>query len=162
MLTTQTPVVGICSRHFEDRCDKMIEKMNMYLTRSSKNTPLYLLPQRGRSLKIFAWGILLLVHLISFLYNAAISRAEGLRSPISDFLLIEILQFEKVSKSKQSLFTHDLGCSLVYEPLDGNTGIAIFMPTSKCSLRVAHSHFLPAFDRSSSVIKWSLIKCGIF
>ena len=108
----------------------------MYLTRSGQNTPLYLHPQHGHSLKTFTWEILLLVHVISFLYNAAILQAEGSKSPTSDFLLIETLRFAKVGKSKQSLFTHDLASLLVYESLDGNTGIMIFMPTSKCSLPV--------------------------
>ena len=44
----------------------------------------------------------------------------------------------------------------MYEPIEGNTGITIFMPTSKCSLPVAGSRFPPTFDRSSSVVKWSL------
>ena len=73
------------------------------------------------------------------------------------FFLIEILRFAKFGKSKQSSFTHDLASTLVYEPLDGNTGIAIFMPTSICSLPVAGSCCLPTFNRSSSVVKWSLI-----
>ena len=42
----------------------------------------------------------------------------------------------------------------MYEPMEDNTGIAMFMPTSKCSLPVAGSRFLPAFDRSSSIVKW--------
>ena len=51
-----------------------------------------------------------------------------------------------VGKSKQSSFTHELASLLVYELLDGNTGIAIFMPTSKSSLPVTCSSFLPVFD----------------
>ena len=70
------------------------------------------------------------------------------------------LRFEKAGKSKQSSFTHDLASSLMYEPIVGNTGITIFMPTSKCSLPVAGSRFLPAFDCSSSVVKWSLISAA--
>ena len=35
---------GICNHHFEDPCDKMIEKLIMYLTRLGVNTPLYLSP----------------------------------------------------------------------------------------------------------------------
>ena len=31
------------------------------------------------------------------------------------------------------------------------------MPTSKCLLPVAGRCFLPAFDRSSSIVKWSLV-----
>ena len=71
------------------------------------------------------------------------------------------LRFEKAGKLKQSLFTHDLAASLMYAPMAGNTGIAIFMPTSKCLLPVAGSRFPPAFDRSSSIVKWSLIKYSI-
>ena len=41
----------------------------------------------------------------------------------------------------------------MYEPMEGNTGIAIFMPTSKCLLTAAGSHFLPAFDGSFSIVK---------
>ena len=96
----------------------------------------------------FQW-ITLLFMLSVFLYNAAVLRVEGSKSPISDFLLIEILRFAKVGKSKQSSFTHDLAPALVYEPLDSNTRIVIFMPTSKCSMPVAGSRFLLAFDRSS-------------
>ena len=56
--------------------DKMIEKLIVYFTGSGENTTLYLYPQHGPSLRIFAKGILLLVHVISFffiyIYNAAI------------------------------------------------------------------------------------------
>ena len=35
------------------------------------------------------------------------------------------------------------------------------MLTRKCSLPVADCCFLPAFDRSSGVVKWSLVMCAI-
>ena len=35
------------------------------------------------------------------------------------------------------------------------------MPTSKCSLPVTGSRFLPAFDLSFSVVKWSLVMWGL-
>ena len=58
LLTAQvhcaTLVVSICSRHFVNRCNKMIEKLIMYLTRSGENTPLYLHPHHRPSLRIFA------------------------------------------------------------------------------------------------------------
>ena len=49
----------------------------------------------------------------------------------------------------------------VYKLIDSNTGIAIFMPTSKCLLAVAGFLFFPAFDHLFSVIKWSLVMCRI-
>ena len=52
-----------------------------------------------------------------------------------------IPQDSKANKSKQSSFSQDLTSLLVYEPMEGNTGIVIFMPTSKCLLAVAASHF---------------------
>ena len=89
MLTAQvhcaTPVVGICSRHFENRATKMIEKLNMYLPDRAKNTPLYLYPQHRPSPKIFAKGMPLLYHVISFSYNAALLAEEDAKSPKSDF-----------------------------------------------------------------------------
>ena len=98
----------------------------------------------------------LLYHVISFSYNAALLAEEDAKSPKSDFFPDWNLRFEKAGKSKQSSFTHKLASSLMYAPMEGNTGIAIFMPTSKCSLPVAGSRFLPAFDHSSSIVKWSL------
>ena len=62
---------------------------------------------------------------------------------------------------KQLSFKHDLASLPVYEPWDGNTGIAIFMRTSKCLLPVAGSRFPPAFNRSSSIVELTLMKCGI-
>ena len=109
----------------------------------------------GACLKYLPKGSFYLFILSVFLYNAAVLWVEGSKSPISNLLLIEILQFVKVGKSEQSLFTLDLASLLVYEPLDGNTGIRIFRPTSKCLLPVTASHFLPAFDHSSSIVKWS-------
>ena len=94
----------------------------------------------------------LLFHVISFLYNAAV-LAEDAKSPKSNFFCDWNLRFEKAGKSKQSSFTHEIASSLMYEPMEINTGIAFFMPTSKCYLPVAGSRFLPAFDRSSSVVK---------
>ena len=44
----------------------------------------------------------------------------------------------------------------IYEPMEGNTVIVIFMPTNKYSLAAAGSRFLPAFDGSFNVVKWSL------
>ena len=102
-----------------------------------------------------------LVHVNSFLYNVAVWVDEDAKSQDRTYFSDWILQFAKVGKSKQSSFTHDLASTLVYEPLDGNIGIAIFMPTSKCSLLVAGSRFLPAFDHSFSVVKWSLVMCDI-
>ena len=91
-------------------------------------------------------------HVISFSYNAALLAEDDAKSPKSDFFPDWNLRFEKAGKSKQSSFTQDLASSLMYAPIEGNTGIAIFMPTSKCSLSVAGSRFLPAFDGSSSVV----------
>ena len=71
------------------------------------------------------------------------------------------MQFAKAGKSKQSSFTHDVASSLVYEPMEDNTGIAIFMPTSNCLLPFTGCHFFLAFDRSPSIVKWSLVMCGI-
>ena len=86
---------------------------------------------------------------------------EDAKSPKSDFFPDRNLRYEMAGKSKQSSFTHDIASSLMHAPMEGNTGIAIFMPTSKCSLPIAGSRFLLTFDCSSSVVKWSLIKCGI-
>ena len=103
----------------------------------------------------------LLVHVTSFLYNAAVLADEDAKSPRSDFFTDWILQFAKVGKSKQSSFTHDLASTLVYEPIENNSGIAIFMTTSKWLLPVAGFCLFPAFDHSSSIVKWSLVMWGI-
>ena len=83
----------------------------------------------------------LLNHVISFSYNAALLAEEDAKSPKSDFFPDWNLRFEMAGKSKQSSFTHDLASSLMHAPIEGYTGIAIFMPTSKCSLPVAGSRF---------------------
>ena len=98
-------------------------------------------------------------YVFSFSYNAALLAEEDAKSPKLDFFPDWNLWFEMAGKSKQSSFTHDLTSSLMYAPIEGNTGIAIFMPTSKCSLPVAGFRFLPAFDRLSSLVKWSLQGC---
>ena len=67
MLTSQvycaTPVVGICSCHFED---KMIEKLIVHLTRSGENTPLYFYPHMDHRLKYLPKGCLYLLMLSVF------------------------------------------------------------------------------------------------
>ena len=140
---------------------KWLKNWSCTLPDRAKMHPFISILNMGACLKYLPKGSFYLFMLSVFLYNAAILWAEDLKSAISDFVLIEILQFAKVGKTEQSSFTHDLVSLLVYEPLNGNTGVAIFMPTSKCSLPVAGSRFLPAFDHSSSVVKWSLIKCDI-
>ena len=98
-----------------------------------------------------------------YIYNAAVSAPEGAKFPGSDFFADWNLRFAKAGNnidSKQTI--HELSSSLMYELMEDNTGIAIFMPNSKCSLPVAGCRFLPAFDRSSNVNKWSLVNVRHF
>ena len=73
-----TPVVGICSRHFEDRCDK---KLIMYLPDPAKIHSFIL--NIGPGLKYLLKGSLYLF-MLSVLYAAAVLAREGAKSPRSD------------------------------------------------------------------------------
>ena len=79
--------------------DKMIEKLICTLPYRTENTPLYLYPQHGPSLQIFAWRMPLLVYVISSLYNAAVSFSRR-RCEISKIGLFFWLNFA-ICKGRQ-------------------------------------------------------------
>ena len=91
-----------------------IEKLIMYLTRLGKNTPIYLYLQHGPSLKISAYGVLLLVHVISFFnimqlfYHRKVQNCQ-----YQTFFLTEILRFAKQNNHR----LHMTVSSLVYKAI---------------------------------------------
>ena len=117
--------------------NKMIEKLICTLPDQAKIHPFISILNIGHCLKYLPKGCLYLFMLSVFYIMQPFLWAEGSKLPISDFLLIEILRLANVGKSKQSSFTRDLASSRIYEPIEGNTGIGSFMPTSKCSLPVS-------------------------
>ena len=134
----------------------------MYIARSGENSPFISII----ATRAIAWNICLrdlttcLRH--QFFYNAAVLAPEDSKPPISDFFWLKFA----ICKGRQIktiiVYTQDQTSSLyVWVHAGGNTGIAIFMPTSKCSLATAGSRFLPAFDGSFSVVKWSLEMCSV-
>ena len=113
--------------------------MNMYLTRLGENTSLYFYPQHGPSLKIFAPGILLFVHVIRFLYNSAVVASEGSTSPISDFFLTDLCDLQRpANQNNNRLHVTKFHRKCIWQ-LMANTGIEICMSTSKFSLAIAGS-----------------------
>ena len=57
---------------------------------------------------------------------------------ISEFSSDWNFRFAKVSKIKQQSLTHDVASTLMYKPLNGNTGIAILSPAIELLLAVRY------------------------
>ena len=121
-------------------------KLIMYLTRFRKIHPFIFI--HGPLPKIFAQGILLLVYV---LLDLILIKICDLQMPKLNFktIIIRHLHMTKCHGQCMSTWRITLGSFM------------ILMPTSKCSLAAAGSHFLPTFDCSFSFVKWSLVMCRI-
>ena len=97
--------------------DKMIEKLICILPDQTENTPLYLYPQHGSSLQIFAEWMSLLVYVISFLYNVTILAEEDAKYLRSDFFFWLNFAICKGQKIKTTIAYTWPVSSLVYKTI---------------------------------------------
>ena len=134
---------------------KWLKKWLCTLPDQAKIHPFISILNIGPSFRYLPKGSFYLFMLSVFLYNAALLSTG--RSEIAKIWLFSDWNFQRPANQNNRHFTHDL----VYDLTEGNTGITIFMPNSKCWLVAVGSLFLPAFVHLFSIVKWSLVMCCI-
>ena len=141
MLTAQvhcaTPVVGICSLHFENRATKRLKNWICTYQIGREIHPFIFVLNIGPRPKYLPnaclyFFMLSVFHILQPFYGRKVRN----RQYRTSFFLIKILRFSEIGKSKQSSFSHDLVSTLVYEPLDLGSRFSGPLANVRCQLLV--------------------------